>query len=168
MKKKNVGLTRKKADQILSRLTGTADECYFENKCEVPYYASRIIVFGSYLTDKEKLGDLDVFIEKKCKWKYRGEMVDFFLNHPNNNERTIINKLAFPDNVFYRFLKQGSTSLSMHDISEMDAFLQKNPEFKYEEIYNVKSLTEEEGALIPEWLKEQQLETLEMVKMQQA
>lgn len=151
MKKKNVGVTRNKATKILENLIARATECYFECKYEVPYYPTQIFVFGSYMGDKDKLGDVDVFIEKMCKWRELDRMFDYYQYHPDNKTTGYLNRLAYADNVFYRFLKNRSKSLSMHSLHELPVLKKQDPLIKYEKIWDISEIIGEESPLTPSW-----------------
>jgi hypothetical protein len=61
MPKKRVGVTRETADRLLDNLRTRAKE--IDADPQYLYGISRLAVFGSYLTAKDKLGDIDIAVE---------------------------------------------------------------------------------------------------------
>ena len=61
MPKKKVGVTRETADRLLDNLLTRAKE--IDADPQYLYGISRLAVFGSYLTAKDKLGDIDIAVE---------------------------------------------------------------------------------------------------------
>ena len=59
--KKNVGLTRERATELLNLLKQRAVEV--NRDPQYIWAVCRLVVFGSYLSNKERLGDLDVAVE---------------------------------------------------------------------------------------------------------
>lgn len=55
-------LSRAYADRLLERVVARAREINLD-PTRYPYAVRRLVVFGSYLTEKETLGDLDVGVE---------------------------------------------------------------------------------------------------------
>ena len=57
-------LQRGEATRLLTRIVSRATEIN-EDPVRYPYAVRRLVVFGSFLTDKEVLGDLDIGVELK-------------------------------------------------------------------------------------------------------
>ena len=132
MKKKKKGLTRPTADGLINDLTNRAIETCILSKEQSPYYVTKMAVFGSYLKNGNKMGDLDIFVEKRCKWNDREQMLNYFEKLPSNNARGFLQRLAYHENVFYRILKRNNHSISLHDMSEMQILMKNDPLFKYD------------------------------------
>lgn len=55
-------LPRSEAERLLQRIISRAAEVN-QDPVRYPYAVRRLVVFGSFLTDKEMLGDLDIAVE---------------------------------------------------------------------------------------------------------
>lgn len=131
MKKKKIKITRDKATSYLKDLIGRAIETFYLPKEQVPYYATQMAVFGSYLNnEKDKLGDLDIFVKRECKWQDKREMVRYFANHPKNNARTYLQRMAYPEKIFCHHMINNSWAISLHDMEDMAIMNETYPDFK--------------------------------------
>lgn len=133
-KKKNVGVTKVKAAKLIEELIERCEIANSLPKEEIAHKVKRLIVFGSYLSDKEKLGDLDIFIELESKWEELSEELDFFSDkRPYNGLRYFENSKV----ITKMFLKNKKKSYSLHDFWEFERMSKENPDFKYKEIFNI-------------------------------
>ena len=79
IRKKNVGITKSTAKNNISLLLDTVKRINkSNNKYKYPFKIKNIILFGSYLTDKKKLGDIDIFFELERRWDNFSEMQIYF------------------------------------------------------------------------------------------
>jgi len=114
----NTAITRQKADELLNDLIERAKTINAND--DLVYVVERIKVFGSYLSNKELLGDLDVAV--KLTRKYEG--IDF----TNRNQKRIItasqngrkfssymDQISFPHTEVMLMLKTKKKGLSLHD-----------------------------------------------------
>ncbi len=114
----NTSITRQKADELLNDLIERAKTINAVG--DLVYVVERIKVFGSYLSNKELLGDLDVAV--KLTRKYEG--IDF----TNRNQKRIItasqngrkfssfmDQISFPHTEVMLMLKTKKKGLSLHD-----------------------------------------------------
>jgi predicted transcriptional regulator len=111
-------ISRQKATQLLNDLIKRAED--INSNKELAYFVEQIKVFGSYLTDKEKLGDLDVGVKisgRKCD--------DVMALRQKRVSLAIANGKYFDsymDQVYYPLLevelmlKNKQRSLSLHDL----------------------------------------------------
>ena len=118
-------LTRTKANELLQSLIERAKS--INENPEFVFFVQRIEVFGSYLTDKEFLGDLDVGV--KLDRRYTGRL---FTQH--NQQRIEMAKsggrsfnnstdqLNWPYLEVILMLKARKRGLSVHDINEDEVF----------------------------------------------
>lgn len=118
-------ITRAKASELLQDLIERAKS--INENPEFVFYVERIEVFGSYLTDKELLGDLDVGV--KLDRRYKGRL---FTQH--NQQRIEMAKsggrsfnnstdqLNWPYLEVMLMLKARKRGLSVHDINEDEVF----------------------------------------------
>ena len=118
-------ITRAKANELLQNLIERAKS--INENPEFVFFVQRIEVFGSYLTDKELLGDLDVGV--KLDRRYKGRL---FTQH--NQQRIEMAKscgrsfnnstdqLNWPYLEVILMLKARKRGLSIHDINEDEVF----------------------------------------------
>lgn len=118
-------LTRAKADKMLSDLIKRAKS--INENPEFVFFVERIEVFGSYLTDKELLGDLDVGV--KLDRRYNGELFTEHNQHriemAKSGGRSFNNstdQLNWPYLEVMLMLKTRKRGLSIHDINEDEVF----------------------------------------------
>jgi len=131
----NPPISREKAAQLLNELIERAKQVN-ANK-ELVYFVEIIKVFGSYLTDKEILGDLDVAI--KLTRKYEG---DQFKNE--NHKRadfakasgrvfsSYLEEICWPQREIMLLLKTKKKGLSLHDEDEDEIVKRTTTKIVYE------------------------------------
>lgn len=91
--------------------------------------------FGSYISDKERLGDIDIIVEIEPKYSVRNEQMKVerekinLAKQEGEKFKTIVEELLWPQEEVWRFLKNRIKSFSLH--SEIDLELIKD----YKEIY---------------------------------
>ena len=119
-KKKNVNIKRQNALDNVEGLLSRIKEINEDNS--LIHFINEASLFGSILTDKEKLGDIDIFIEFKCRKK---ESNDLWWDVLDEDKRII-----------YRKLRNGKKSFSFHSHYELERFLKDLPDFKYKKIYD--------------------------------
>lgn len=94
-----------------------------EKNDEFVYRVKRAIVFGSYLSDAQKLSDIDIAVELVPR--YSGD--EFRLRHSRSIKaaekrgrafRDWFEGLCWPQNEVFLFLKSRSRSLSLHGIED--------------------------------------------------
>jgi len=115
-------VNRKTADRIFSefidRVKRINTDSYFL------YKVNKVIVFGSYLTDAQKLNDLDIAVELTPKEKDPKLGVELFQQRSWEAERdgrnfdTFIDRLCWPETEVKLFLKSRSRTISLHSISD--------------------------------------------------
>jgi len=122
-KKKKINLTRSKADELLAKLIERAKIINTATDTQFVYNIDKLVVFGSYLTDKEKLGDLDVAADLKGRWNYDNykEMISNIEGIDDVDFPTFTDRLFFPWRKVMKFLKSGSTGISLHEWGEIES-----------------------------------------------
>ena len=132
--KKQIGVKKETATKLINELVERAELANTLDKKIVPYKIKRLVVFGSYLSDKEKLGDIDIFYELgDSKWKNIDDQIKYFWNYRNVG-------LQCYDNARYItsiFLSNKKKSYSFHCIDELESFLKDDKNFKHKEIFNI-------------------------------
>ena len=88
------------------------------------YRVTRVVVFGSYLTDQNKLNDVDLGVELEPKYsdrdvqrKHEQERIQQALNE-GRTFRHYVAQLTWPEHETQLFLKSRSRTISLHDISD--------------------------------------------------
>jgi predicted nucleotidyltransferase len=122
--KKALNISRKKADQILSEVVERAKEINASPYPKFMHFVTKIAVFGSYLTDKEKLGDVDIAVLFERREESVGE---HFPEHAREcieihkkNVSDWMQMMFFPDKIVRQTLQNRSKSLSIHSYDELD------------------------------------------------
>jgi len=89
------------------------------------YKVTRVEVFGSYLTDREKLNDVDLAVELEPKYQdwdqqqtYEQERIQE-ASRKGRTFRHFTDAMGWPRNETLLFLKSRSRTISLHDISDV-------------------------------------------------
>ena len=106
-------MTHSKADELLALMVERAEEV--NRDPQFIYRVSRLTVFGSYLTDKEKLGDLDVAVELLPK--HNAEKHSKLIKQQSINEATgdWWEQSVWSRRKVHRALKRQNHAFSLHD-----------------------------------------------------
>jgi predicted nucleotidyltransferase/predicted transcriptional regulator len=122
-------LTRKTADRKLSEFMGRVSEV--NSNRNFAYRVRKVVVFGSYLTSKDKLGDIDVAVELTPREQ------DQVKQQALNNARissadsagrrfnNIVDRLYWPQHEVGLFLKSRSRAISLHTTEDEAVFRDK-------------------------------------------
>ncbi|MCF8372101.1 MAG: hypothetical protein K9H64_10795 [Bacteroidales bacterium] len=118
-------ITRQKANQLLSDLIERAK--VINARDDLVYYVDCLRVFGSFLSDKDTLGDLD--IGYKLISKYKGREFTLYnqarikiAENTGRHFNNFVEKLAWPRDEIVKALKAKKRGLSLHDIEIDDVF----------------------------------------------
>ncbi|MFI5304436.1 MAG: nucleotidyltransferase domain-containing protein [Nitrospiria bacterium] len=117
-KKKNLRIKRETADRILKELVEAAGKINSSPKTQFMYFVSKLVVFGSYLTLKEKLGDIDVAIEIEPRWKTEEEY-NRWLPEVCEKKQLGLARIYYPYQKILSTLRNRSKSLSFHPMFEI-------------------------------------------------
>jgi len=117
-KKKNLGIKRETAERILKEVVQRAKKINSSPESQFMYFVSKVLVFGSYLTQKERLGDIDLAIEIEQRWKTDKEY-DRLLNAVSGNKVLGDSRVFYPYQKLITTLRNRSKSLSFHPIEEV-------------------------------------------------
>lgn len=115
-------ISREKATQLLNDLIERAKA--INHRKELAYYVESIRVFGSYLSDKEVLGDLDIGVKLTRKNNFT-ELEDNRIELARQSGRQFSNYsevLDWPHREVMMLLKARKRGLSLHDIDEDKVF----------------------------------------------
>jgi predicted nucleotidyltransferase len=115
-------VTRKTAERVFSefmeRVKRVNSDPYFL------YKVTKVIIFGSYLTDALRINDLDAAIELTPKEEDPQLRMEQFQQHSLEAERkgrnfdTFVDKIGWPETEVKLFLKSRSRTLSLHPIND--------------------------------------------------
>src|SRR6266446_5851030 len=115
-RKKTLGLTRDVADRNLNELRERARTA--NRSLDFAYRVERLTVFGSYLTDKPQLGDVDVAY--KLTERYTGQRQDRFEDARRQAARatgrifnSLMDEIGWPERELVLYLKAHSAALSL-------------------------------------------------------
>lgn len=120
-------IPRQKADQLLNELITKAREINLND--ELLYLVERIKVFGSYLSSKNMLGDVDVAVKLKRKKegaefdKASIKRIEIALEN-GRRFSNVINQIYWPHTEVMMLLKTRKKGLSLHD-EDRDAIVNK-------------------------------------------
>lgn len=128
-KKKNVAVTRATGEKLLAGLLSRVEEV---NRGDYAYYVGAVVLFGSFLTDKERPGDIDVGVDvlQKPDFKEHAER-RVRLAEARGRDFSWWNQLWWPLREVIMFLKGGSKALSIHTMPGDVYELMKDPAFQY-------------------------------------
>lgn len=139
IKKKNVGVKRQSVEPLLNDLINQAKYINSHpDPKQFPLTVKKLWVYGSYLnSNKDKLGDIDIFYEFEHRWDDPVKGSYFFLNRDQPSSiRNIIDQISYDQILTLKFLRNKHRSFSFHDIRDLPHFLPSEKEMIYKEIYS--------------------------------
>jgi len=98
-------------------------------KSDYLYRVTEVVVFGSYLSGRSKVGDVDLAIRLEPKPEYRDGWGERVLAHSAEAEvrgrrfARFTDRLGWPEQEVRRFLQAGSRSLSVHDLDHEEELI---------------------------------------------
>lgn len=124
MKKKNCNLTRRKADELIALLLERIEQVNLDP--QYIYGVSRAVVFGSYLTDKERLGDLDIAIELGPKYRDENEHQKQYDEQVDREGKgSFLQRYFWPHEKVMRALRGRNYGISIHSCTEYDSLVEE-------------------------------------------
>lgn len=129
MGKKALNISRATADRIISEVVERAKEINASPYPKFMHFVKKIAVFGSYLTDKEKLGDVDIAVllerrEDGVKDDWHENAIECIEIH-NKNVSDWFEQFHFPEKIAKQTLRNRSKSLSIHEYSELERMIEE-------------------------------------------
>lgn len=115
-------MTRKTADALLQKLLARVLEV--NARADFLYTVTRVDVFGSYLSERPHLNDLDLAIELRARLEDEDEHFDACQRQSDEAYRagrrfhTIADSLSWPEEKVRLFLQARSARISLHPIDE--------------------------------------------------
>jgi predicted nucleotidyltransferase len=113
-------ISRAKADQLVAELLQRAAE--INRRGELTECVASIYVFGSYLTDSDSLGDIDITIELERRhddWEHHEAVNEARIKASGRDNLSFIDRLGFGEHEVQRLLKGRVRHLSVHSLSEV-------------------------------------------------
>ena len=101
----------KSFNEFLERVVIVRDDNRFAFK------VSEVILFGSYLNDQEFYGDIDLHVQlvpKESDERKHQEKCDNIIKQSGKQFSTYLNKISWPANEVYSFIKGRSRVISLH------------------------------------------------------
>jgi len=127
--KKALNISRKTADRIISEVVERAKAINASPYPKFMHSVEKIAVFGSYLTDKEKLGDVDiaVLLKRRREDKHPDPMHDTYecIRLHNKNVPDFMQAVSFPETIAFQTLRNRSKSLSIHYYYDLEEMIEK-------------------------------------------
>jgi hypothetical protein len=124
-------IDRSKAKMLLKDVLGRVDAINADP--EMLHWVTEVRVFGSYLTDTNDLGDLDLALNYKGRWLGEGWKPDWeaFAKKQGKDHIDWLHKLSLPERMVKERIKGRSPYISIHYASELD----NSPEMGGKTIY---------------------------------
>ena len=112
---------RERADKLIQQMIAEAE--VINSDPTMMYRVAVLAVFGSYLTEKSVLGDLDIALGLKMLWTPETyddcrEILTAAYPMPKSVAADFMERLGWPETVVRRRLKVGR-GISLHDFSEL-------------------------------------------------
>lgn len=98
---------------------------------------TEVVVFGSYLNEKQTLGDLDIACQYENKVTYVDQeaseraMVEHF-DASGRASKGFMSALYWPWEQVHLFLKNKKRTISLHTVDELEQMIRKSDEFRFE------------------------------------
>ncbi|WEG13435.1 hypothetical protein PU629_03440 [Pullulanibacillus sp. KACC 23026] len=128
------GFSRKTAERKLNDFLERVKKV---NESNFAYKVETVAVFGSYLTEAEKLGDVDLALRLKPTFddpeefgKLRNERINLAINK-GRNFKSFMDQLFWPHEEVLKFLKSGCRVISIHDMDREEILKKVNFEVVY-------------------------------------
>ncbi|WP_439370722.1 hypothetical protein [Bradyrhizobium sp. DASA03120] len=119
MKSPTSRVNRTAAEALLEEVLARVES--INGDSELLHYVTEVGVFGSYLTDSDDLGDLDVAIKMERR-RIAGEWVEAAQAVADKRGRTLsfFQRLTFPETEVRRRIKRRLPRISLYETSELD------------------------------------------------
>jgi predicted nucleotidyltransferase len=111
-------ISREKAEALLRSFL--ARVASINERDELTHKVTGVRVFGSYLTDKADLGDIDLAVAIKARRKSHVKESIERANQSGKTIRSFVDRITFGRSEVRKLLKDGSPYLSIHEFDEVD------------------------------------------------
>lgn len=97
------------------------------------YRVGKVVVFGSYISNQDRVGDIDLAIRLDRRPEFASRWPEASLASAESAEsrgrrfRRFLERLAWPETEVKRYLRGGVRSLSLHDWTKEESWLQHAP-----------------------------------------
>jgi predicted nucleotidyltransferase len=113
-------INRAKADRLVAELLKRATEV--NRRGDLTHHIASIHVFGSYLTDSDTLGDIDITIDLERRhddWEQHTAANQARIKALGGHSLSLVDRLFFGEHEVQRLLKGRVRHLSVHSLSEV-------------------------------------------------
>ena len=116
-------LSRKSAEKRLSEFMARVREV--NESQPFVFKVDTVVLFGSFLSEKERIGDIDLAVELKPKTEGSAEfksMRDARINTAiaaGQRFSSFLDRMMWPTTEVYRFLKSRARAISLHDLNDI-------------------------------------------------
>lgn len=123
-------ISRKTAEKIVAQFLGRVKDV---NNNDYAYYVTKVIIFGSYLSNSSTLGDVDFAIDLEFRTEDIKIRREFLLKRAQiareqgKSFRNFSEEIGWAQTEILRILKAHSSSISLHIISSEKEFLESIP-----------------------------------------
>jgi predicted nucleotidyltransferase len=111
-------LQRRTAERLLTEVIARAKS--INKNSRLTYRVARLVLFGSYLKDVDRLSDVDIACKLLPRWTgaKQGEQEQLRRRMKEGRFRNPVEWAFWPQYEVARFLKSGSRGLSLHELDE--------------------------------------------------
>ncbi len=126
-------LTRAKADVLVRDLLDRV--ACINTSADYAYTITAVVVFGSYLTDAPKIGDLDVAVGLERRSMDDAEQARLEQRAYNaatgSQLMTVFAQAAWPKIFVFRAIRHRHLGISLHELSDLEAFYRHGTRVSY-------------------------------------
>lgn len=128
-------LTRPKADGLVGELLAKVRAVNADPK--YAYKVDSVVLFGSYLSGRDRIGDIDVAVALRPRLQNREaqKALEETARSRGPRSRNIVERVYKPQREVRQVLKAKSSWLDVRDISELEEVLQQRSAVEYKVIY---------------------------------
>jgi len=133
-------LSREKAEQLVAGMLERVQEVNADER-----YAMRVetvVVFGSFVTDRSMIGDIDLAVRLRPRFQDRGEQdqAEAAARSRAKGTRNIVDYYSWPDTEVKRALRNRSTVLELHDMGILEGILRLRPDTPFRVLFGTWAL----------------------------
>lgn len=115
-------IKRTTAAGIIKEIPSSADRINADD--ELAYRVERLAIFGSYLSDKDRIGDVDIAADLIPRLADKNEQYNLLMSRAESGGKRIsspVHKSAYASNEVWSALKCGRKSVSVHSYNDLYA-----------------------------------------------
>jgi predicted nucleotidyltransferase len=130
-------LSRARADQIIKEIMSRAEQV--NNDGFYAFCVDSIVAFGSYLTERQMIGDIDLVVQLRPRFADPNDQEAAWKQARARAVRTrnLSEVVCWPQTEVMRALKGRSSVVDVHDMYEFVGILRDCPETRYKVLFGV-------------------------------